>query len=77
MPRVTEITRFSDTVMAKGHALLSSHKTEIISAGLIFLHLHNISAAEQHGWALITDTALCIILIIKGNSHPVSMLHLA
>lgn len=77
MPRVTEITRCSDSIMAKGHALLSSHKTEIISAGLIFLYLHNISVVQQHGWALIIDTALCIILIIKGNSCPVSTLHLA
>lgn len=77
MPRVTEITRFSDTVVAKGHALLSSHKMEIISAGLIFLYLHNISVVEQHGWAFIIDTAFWNILIIKGNSCPVSRIHLA
>lgn len=77
VPRVTEITRCSDSIVAKGHALLSSHKTEIISAGLIFLYLHNISVAQQHGWPLITDMVLCIILIIKGNSHPVSGLHSA
>lgn len=70
-PRVSEITWFSDTVMAKGHPLLSSHKTEIISAGLIYLHLHNISVAERCGWALIIDTTLCIILIIKGDSSLV------
>lgn len=76
-PRVTEITGCSDISMAKAHALLSSHKTEIISAGLIFLYLHNISVVQQCGWPLIIDTALCFILIIKGNSCPVSALHLA
>lgn len=75
--KVTEITGCSDISMAKAHALLSSHKTEIISAGLIFLYLHNISVVQQCGWPLITDTALCFILIIKGNSCPVSALHLA
>lgn len=50
---------------------------EIISAGLIFLYLHNISVAQEQEWALNINTALCIILIIKGNSHPVSPSDLA
>lgn len=38
VPRVSEIILCHQSAMAKGHALLSSHKTEIISAGLIILY---------------------------------------
>ncbi len=62
MPRATEITWCSVSDMAKGHALLSLYKTEIISAGLIFLYLHNVSVVQQDGWALIIDTAFGFIL---------------
>jgi len=76
-PRVTEITRCSDSIVAQGHAPLSSHETEITSAGLISPFLHNILVVQQHGWALIIGPALCIILIIKGYGRTVSTLHLA
>lgn len=50
LPRLTEITRVSVTVMAKGQALLLSHNMKIISSYLILLNLHKVYVFEHYKW---------------------------
>lgn len=77
LPRVTEITRVSVTIMAKGQALLLSHNMKIISAHLIFLSLHKVGLCLRNMSGYLSPDSILILINKRQKLPRMSLLYLA